>query len=411
MPHPAFPGMPPGSDACPGLLALHPGRDGLVARIRIPGGYLSATRLRSLAVLADAFGGGTLDVTSWANVQLRGIAAEDAAGLAVGAAAHGLLPSRAHDRARNIVANPLAGLDGGPALRSLVHRLDLLLRRDATLAALPGRFLFALDSVSAPDSLFTAQRRPAVDDVTRVPPPWGGLAGCDLGLRVGGQGASMIIAGRQTGIEVPLSHAGQVLRRTARAAVAAGIGTDIQRIVELPDGGAALVAAQGGLLGDRIAGAPARLSLGSRHSAVVVAAPLGRLTSRQVRLLGRWLAPAEVVRLAAAGRVVVPTRSPEQALASLAAAGLLVGDDAPLAGVTACSGMSCARSLADVRAWAAPVAGHPAVHWAGCPRGCGRPADALGVIAVDGATVRFAGTDDTRPVQELFPGGRPRDAG
>ncbi len=39
----------PARDACPGLLALHPARDGGVARIRLPGGYVSGPRWQALA--------------------------------------------------------------------------------------------------------------------------------------------------------------------------------------------------------------------------------------------------------------------------------------------------------------------------------------------------------------------------
>lgn len=382
MPYPSLSGMPGGSDACPGLLALHPGRDGLVARIRIPGGYLTATRLRSLALLADTFGGGCLDVTSRANVQLRGIADADAPRLAVSAAAHGLLPSRAHDRARNIIANPMAGLDGRPPVRALVHRLDLTLRRDALLAALPGRFLFALDSLKEPDRT------------------WSGLAGCDVGMRVVADGAALIVAGRETGVQIPLSRASQLLRQVARQAVSAGISTHFQRIDDLPDGGAVLVAEVGGSLGTKVPSGKARLSLGARQAAVVVAAPLGRVTSHQLRLLGRWLAPGEVARLDTAGRIVVPSPSPGRILPPLAEAGLLTSDEDSLAGVTACSGMSCARSLGDVRAWAAPVLGYSAVHWAGCERCCGRPADAARIVAVDASRVR-ANDGAVKPVGAL----------
>ncbi len=115
----------------------------------------------------------------------------------------------------------------------------------------------------------------------------------------------------------------------------------------------------------------------------MVAAPLARLTGPQLRLLGRMVRPGDAARLTVAGRIVLPLAEPAGgALARLAGAGLLVCDDHALATVTACSGMSCARSLADVRSAAARVAGVAAVHWAGCGRTCGRPADATAVVAV-----------------------------
>jgi precorrin-3B synthase len=129
----------------------------------------------------------------------------------------------------------------------------------------------------------------------------------------------------------------------------------------------------------------------------VVAAPLARLTATQLRLLGRMVRPGEVARLAAAGRVVLPLAEPiDAALPRLAGAGLLISDDHALSAVTACSGMSCTKSLADVRSLATrvpgpaigvvglgtDVAGIRAVHWAGCGRRCGRPADAAAVVAI-----------------------------
>jgi len=408
------------ADACPGLLDLHEARDGHVARIRLPGGYATGPRLRGLAALASRFGDGCVDLTARGNVQLRGVRAGEAGELARRAALAGLLPSPAHDRARNITASPLAGLAGHPELRSLVRALDRAVRTDPGLAALPGRFLFCLD-----------------DGTGRA-----GLSGCDVGIRRLPRGADLIVAGRETGLRGQAQHvvrhaiaaAGAFLqqRRTASAATRAADPVDgeapvVTRVAALPDGGAAVAAAVGGTLGDRVTDIVSRLPLGpvadttaavnaappAAHtgpSAVVaaplavvaaplavVAAPLARLTATQLRLLGRMVRPGEVARLAAAGRVVLPLAEPvDAALTRLASAGLLVSDDHVLSAVTACSGMSCTKSLADVRSLATRVPGPAigvvglgtgvaaisAVHWAGCGRRCGRPADAAVVVAI-----------------------------
>ena len=112
------------ADACPGILDLHEARDGLVARIRLPGGYAGASRLRSLAAMAERFGDGSVDLTARGNVQIRGIRPGAADGIVRRAAAAGFVPSPAHDRARNILASPFAGLAGHPGLRGLVRQLD-----------------------------------------------------------------------------------------------------------------------------------------------------------------------------------------------------------------------------------------------------------------------------------------------
>src|SRR5262249_57234931 len=76
-------------DACPGVLTLHPARDGHVARIRLPGGYVSRAKWTALAELADELGDGDLDLTARGNVQLRGLPAAAGAELARRAAGAG----------------------------------------------------------------------------------------------------------------------------------------------------------------------------------------------------------------------------------------------------------------------------------------------------------------------------------
>src|SRR5258708_23493565 len=106
--------MPTGADACPGILTLHPARDGHVARIRLPGGYVTGLQWAALAALACEFGDGCVDLTARGNIQLRGLPQAAAGELASRAAQAGLLPSRSHERARDNTASPLSGLGGLP---------------------------------------------------------------------------------------------------------------------------------------------------------------------------------------------------------------------------------------------------------------------------------------------------------
>jgi precorrin-3B synthase len=381
---------PPALDACPGLLALHPARDGHVARIRLPGGYVTGRRWRSLAALASDFGNGCLDLTARGNVQLRGVAPPAGPALAERAAAAGLLPSAAHDRARNIMASPLAGLGGHPALRQLVSRLDALLLGDPEFAALPGRFLFSADDGSG----------------------GAGLASCDVGLRRAGDGVDIVLAGRHAGVRVAVAAAPAVAAAATRAALARGVGASVLRIADLPDGGESVAAAVGGSLGAPAAGRDARLALGmpgqretgrdrtrSGEETLVVGARLGRVSASQMLLIASLLRAREVIRLGIAGRLVLPLAAGALTGAAqagpaqdrLADAGLIVSGDDPLADVTACSGTACSRALADVRAVAGPVAGQARTHWAGCARQCGLPPDAEPVIAVDADHFLVAG--------------------
>ncbi|MBE7162667.1 MAG: precorrin-3B synthase, partial [Williamsia herbipolensis] len=46
------------SDRCPGVLDPHPAADGLVARIRLPGGAVTPTQMQALAAFAAKHGDG-----------------------------------------------------------------------------------------------------------------------------------------------------------------------------------------------------------------------------------------------------------------------------------------------------------------------------------------------------------------
>ena len=136
-------------DRCPGVLRPWAADDGALTRIRVPGGHVSVASLLALATIADRHGDGHIHVTGRANLQLRALPLVDDAltePVIAEIEATGLLPSRRHDLARNILASPQTGLAGGRAdLRPVVTALDRGLRDDLRFGALPGRFLFVLD--------------------------------------------------------------------------------------------------------------------------------------------------------------------------------------------------------------------------------------------------------------------------
>ncbi|MGH3149415.1 MAG: precorrin-3B synthase, partial [Streptosporangiaceae bacterium] len=133
------------ADRCPGVLRLAEAADGRLARIRLPGGLIGAGQMRVLARLADELGDGRVELTSRGNVQLRALAEGAAEPLTDELSQAGLLPSLDHDRVRNVLASPLAGLDGGTDLTAIIRALDAGLCARPRLAELPGRFLFAID--------------------------------------------------------------------------------------------------------------------------------------------------------------------------------------------------------------------------------------------------------------------------
>jgi precorrin-3B synthase len=58
---------------CPSVLRPMPLDDGLMVRIRVPGGALTAAQAEGLADVAARFGAGFIEVTNRANLQLRGL--------------------------------------------------------------------------------------------------------------------------------------------------------------------------------------------------------------------------------------------------------------------------------------------------------------------------------------------------
>ncbi|MGX7828561.1 precorrin-3B synthase [Actinokineospora sp. 24-640] len=347
-----------GGDACPGAIDVHQAADGGLARVRVPGGLLTSAQLRVLAAASAELGSGGLELTSRANVQLRGLGPGAPVELGARLAAAGLLPSVSHEKVRNIMSSPLGPV--GPAAA-----LDSALCADSRLAALPGRFLFALDS--------------GAGDVAWL--------GADVAALPTAAGVAVLLGGRDHGVRVSAGETVEALLTAARAFLDLRAGQ--WRIAELGPA-VATIAARLGAGPVRLrpgvppaSGPPASGPLGEVIAdggpAVGAAVPLGRLDDRQVRVL----AEAPYVVVTPWRGVVVPGASPR----ALAAAGLLVDPAAPGIGVTACTGRpGCAKSLADVRADALgmPVAGRP-VHFAGCARRCGRPAgDVVDVVAVTG---------------------------
>ena len=133
---------------CPGALRPMQSGDGLVARIRPRGGRLTPAQARAIADLSTAHGNGLIDLSSRANVQLRGVTEASHPALIEGLRALGLIDAAAEAEARrNIVVTPF--WDATDATQDLVARLtEALAAADAP--ALPGKFGFVIDTAAAP---------------------------------------------------------------------------------------------------------------------------------------------------------------------------------------------------------------------------------------------------------------------
>jgi sulfite reductase beta subunit-like hemoprotein len=355
-------------------LVLYAAEDGGLARVRLPGGRIAARQLESIA-MAARFGNGIVELTARANLQIRGLPRRAARPVADVLTDVGLLPSSEHELVRNILASPLGGrhpaaLAGTDAI---VNALDRELCSDAAFAALPGRFLFAVDDGS-------------------------GLAlgmHSDIALIAEGADAFRVaLAGLPTNVLLPAQDAAAGALNAARAflELASEATGRPWRIADLPDAASAIAKKLGGraLPGSAVL-APAALSPGlieqnDGRVAVTALPPLARLDPDAIGSLRSIAQRAGgEVRLSPWRTLTLCDIDPAQGewfARALEAAGLVVSPDSGWTGLSACSGLgACSKALLDVRAAAARRAAvrtgsSSREHWSACERRCGQPPDA-----------------------------------
>lgn len=398
------------SDRCPTAIDLHEAADGLLARVRLPGGRLTPTAALGLARLAAP--GATIELTGRANLQLRGLSAVAAAALPGDLAALGLLPSRTHERARTIVAGPLLGRRGagagGAALDALVAALDTALQAEPRAAALSGRAMTVVcDAAGHPLA--------AEADLLLVIGAAGDGRSGDPPVREPAERHAVVVSVcigsalvARCSLEVAAGHAATLLGLVAEHCGAA----HVWRVHELPGDRFARLVAQARDAADAVTGpdgpaADAAALAGQPAPALgVIAQPGGRAALRALAPLGRCT-PAHLTaaaQLAArwetdlrldVDRTLTLVDLPAAAVATvagdLARIGLAVDQEAPAFGLSACAGLGCRSSLTDVRAAAQLRAltrrpGQPPEHFAGCARRCGAPPAGHTLVAVAGDT-------------------------
>jgi sulfite reductase beta subunit-like hemoprotein len=339
------------SDRCPGVLRLHEAADGGLARVRLPGGRIDARGLRGIGDVAE-LGNGVIELTSRASLQVRGLDTEAGEQCAAVLAAAGLLPSTTHERARNVLASPVAGRHP----RSLTSTDDLVVELDhaicgtAELEALTGRFLFAVDDGSG---LLGSH----VPDVAVVASTSESFAIVEKGV------ASSTGVGRPDAIGRALDAARAMMRADPSE----------------PPAGARRLGEPDGLSLGRLAQTDGRVAL-------TMLPRLARLDVSTVRRLAELVDEHRTdVRCSVQRTLTLPDLEPrvvETVEGGLRALGLVDDPASGWHGLSACSGLgACVRARHDVRAEAAGRAGErraddPLEHWAACERRCGRPSGA-----------------------------------
>jgi precorrin-3B synthase len=325
---------------CPGALRPMQSGDGWLVRIRPPGGMLTPAQAAGIAKASQTHGNGILDLSSRANLQLRGVRPEAHAALIDDLSVLGLIdPDIASETARNIVVTPFwQARDGTQALAA---------RLAAALTAappLPGKFGFAVDT--GPNPVLTDT--PADIRLER------GMSG-QLILRPDGHALGQAVT-EGNAIDAALALAQWFLSTGGAPQGRGRMAAHLARAA-LPDG-------------FTFAPAPPlpRPLPGAHPQGALVAFAFGQMPAAilaDLAALGRdlRLTPWRMLLIEGLPR---PRDLP----------GLITAPDDPLLRVTACTGApGCPQAQGETRALAralAPLAGD-GLHVSGCAKGCAHP--------------------------------------
>ncbi len=374
-----------GENFCPGILHAVPAKDGMLIRIRVPGGLIDARQLKTVAALSAIFADGQVEITSRGNLQLRAIEECSLPEIVDGLTSVELLPSRRHDRVRNISTSPLAGLESEEFIdtRSLVRELDKRLIADDAFVDLHPKFSFGIYGGSR---LFSHEQ----DDLA--------LQAIRGSAFHGPPRFQLFLGGTDMCHAVSFDHAVDCLLEAARLCIL------LAKHDGLPVRGKRLVAVSG-VVESVLEGVSAFLApsldpgtrnvvtlpaIGVHVSAqtcqrnIIPVIPLGRLSSKQAQRISESAVECEGdLRLAPwRGFVLgaVPVSRLARVVAQLDSVGLYLDGRTGFHGIAACAGVvGCDASLADVRSDAAMLAQRLAgrihlpgwtVNLSGCEKQC-----------------------------------------
>lgn len=357
---------------CPGALQPMRSGDGFVVRIRPRGGRIDATQAKGIAALAERHGNGLIDLTSRANLQIRGVSEASHSPLIEGLSQLGLVDAEPEAEARrNILVTPF--WTAGDEIMSIAAELERSLA--AGPLGLPNKFGFAVDC-----------------------------------------GRERVLAGASADVRIERDTAGQLIVR----ADGAELGHPVARskVVDCALALAEWFVHSGGVRGSRGrmaahigAGATPPQTLGEAKPARSLATPhpghfpqgamfgvaFGQMTHATLGNLGDRAGGLRMTpwrMMLAEGMREMPV---EQEFITQA--------DDPILRVVACSGAPrCRQAHADTRAIAAALAPHIAagarLHVSGCAKGCAHagPASITLVATSEGFDLVRRGSTRDAPV-------------
>jgi ferredoxin-nitrite reductase len=412
-----------------GLFYVAPNQDAFMLRLRLPGGILPAHQAEGLADIAERYGGGYLDVTTRANLQIREIGAAHPIAVLTAIDELGLTSRGAGaDNIRNLTGSPAAGIDPQelfdtrPLCRALHHHI--LNHRE--LYGLPRKFNIAFDGggrlsvlEDTNDIGFAAVR-------VRPGKPIG--AGVYFRMLLGGCTGYQSF-GRDSGVLLLAEELVPVADAILRVFIAHGDRTDRRRarlkyLVDL--WGIEKVMAE----------AAAHLPFAWRHASqdiaeprgsidrqghigvhrqaqpglyyIGVVLPVGRLTAGQLRGLAAVASRrgSGTLRLTVWQNLLlsdIPDTEVNAAIGEISALGLATAASAVRAGLVACTGNAgCRFALADTKRHGLALADHldarfaldaPLnIYLAGCPNSCAQ--HDIGDIGLLATKVDIGGDDE-----------------
>ena len=345
---------------CPSAWRPMESGDGLIVRVRPRLGRMTRTQALGLCDLAQRHGSGMLDLTSRANLQLRGVTESGFRPLVEELVELGLVDGNAErETRRNLTVAP-DWAEGDETARIACSFMDRLDR----LPPLPGKVGFAIDTGLQPVL---------------------GLVPADFRIERGETGALILRAeGREKGVPVATGQAAEALIDLAQWFADSGgaaAGRMARHLAELPDW------AQGTV---RPAASRGPLAPGMHPLGAAFGVPFGSLRAEALAAL-LDTTQASAVRLSP-WRVLLLEDA-----ALVPAAGFVTEASDPLLRVDVCPGMpDCAQASVETRALALHLAPHVAgrLHVSGCAKGCAQPRAAA--VTLTGRGGAFDLSFDTR---------------
>ncbi len=345
-------GLPRIQGWCPGALRPMLSGDGLVVRIRPHAGRLTPAQAVGIAALSHQYGNGMIDLTSRANLQLRGVTQAAHPALVEGLRHLDLIDGNPEVEARrNIVVTPFWNADDG-TLPLATALAEALAASDAP--TLPGKFGFAVDCGEQAVLRSTS---------------------ADIRIERGQHGYMVRAEGFSTGATVADFEAVPAAMELARWFLASGGGT----------------AGRG-----RMAALAPIHPLPARFQATAVF-PASAARPQPGPVAPGWLVGAEFGQLQAETLADLSTLGAlritpwqmllvEGATCAPHVAGLITEANDPRLRVVACTGApGCLQAAAATRPLAPTLAAHvPAgrlLHVSGCAKGCAPPTAALTLVA------------------------------